>query len=381
MKVHSIEIDLIFPPPFRSPVADSTLGPFSEFPAGLLKIMCGGIIGYGLIPVSQSAINLGHEVFFPLLWEAAIEGPESVEHYWDLARGRIRNLGSGLTHFVLNGIDTALWDIVSKKAGKPLFRMLGSERLRVCCYGMSGWVNYDLRTLIAALEESVARGFQTVKMKVGIGGGNDIEEDVLRVKAVRKALGPKIEIAVDANQCWTVEKALHFARSAAEQRIAWLEEPLSAHDYQGYSRLAAESPIPIAAGESLTDEFEFRTLLNFHGASLVQPAPCVAGGITGYQRAARVASEFGIDVASGGFSHLTCSLVAAAPTGKLTEYAIPFNDSIAPLWQEPPQIRNGEFHLVETPGHGLIPDAGFVRKFSRSSIKIPPAISTSLHAF
>lgn len=381
MKVQSIQINLVFPPPFRAPVADSTLGPFTEFPVGLLAIVCDGITGYGLMPVSQSALDLGQEIFFPMLWESDIDHPESVEQFWELARKRIRNLGPGLTHFVLNGIDTALWDVISKKAGKPLFRMLGSERTRVPCYVMSGWINYDLSTLIKTLEESVARGFQTVKMKVGIQSGGGIEEDLHRVKAVRRALGPKIGIAVDANQCWTVQEALNFARLAADEQIAWLEEPLFMHNYQGYSQLAVESPIPIAAGESLTDEFEFRTLLSLHGVALVQPAPCVTGGITGYRRAAKVAQEFGIPVVSGGFSHLTCSLVAATSTGKFTEYAIPFNDSISPLWQQPPQIRNGEFHLVEAAGHGLIPDAGFVRKFSRSSIKVPPAISASLHAF
>jgi L-alanine-DL-glutamate epimerase-like enolase superfamily enzyme len=209
-----------------------------------------------------------------------------------------------------------------------------------------------------------------------------MDEDVRRVKAVRKALGEEIQIAVDANQCWTVDEALRFARHIADDNILWFEEPIPARDFFGYQRLTKESPIPIASGETLCEEHEYGTLLKLHAASIVQPYACTLGGVTPFRRVTQIAADAGIRMTSGGFSPLTCNLLAAAPTGYLMEYAIPHGDVFTPLLKQAAEIVNGEFHLLPVPGHGAVPDFEVIKKYSSGTpIRITPGISAAVRVF
>jgi L-alanine-DL-glutamate epimerase-like enolase superfamily enzyme len=382
MKLDSALIHRVFPPPFVDPVSDATLGPFVDLPVALLELECGGIVGYGLMPVSEMARAVAEEVFLPLLWDFQVEDVNSIEVFWTLAWKRIRNMGTGVTLNVLGGIDLALWDIVAKSENQPLYRLLGGKTDRIAAYATNGWVNFDRSKLIAALEEIVARGFRAIKMKVGVDQGSRMDEDVRRVKAVRKALGEKIQIAVDANQCWRVDDALRFARQIADENILWFEEPVPARDFFGYQRLTKESPIPIAAGETLCEEDEYVTLLKVHGVSILQPYACTLGGITPFRRVAQIAADAGIRMTSGGFSPLTCNLLAAAPTGYFMEYAIPHLDVFTPLFKQSAEIVNGEFHLLPVPGHGAVPDFDIVKMYSSGTpVRITPGISAKVRVF
>jgi L-alanine-DL-glutamate epimerase-like enolase superfamily enzyme len=382
MKIESALIHSVFPPPFKDPVSDSTLGPFGDFPVSILELECAGITGRGVLPVSEMAHHLAKDLFLPLLWQCEIEDILSIERFWDLAWKRIRNMGTGITLYVLNGIDLALWDIVAKKANQPLFKLLGAKRDRIAGYATNGWVNFDLPKLIATLEDTVERGFRIIKVKVGVDQGTRMDEDVRRIKAVRKALGEKIGIAVDSNQCWTVEQALRFAHHIADQNILWFEEPIPARDFFGYQHLVEKSPIPIAAGETLCEPDEYATLLKLRGVSIVQPFACTLGGITPFRRVAQIAADVGVRLTTGGFSPLTCNLVAAASTGYLTEYPIPMADTFSSLLQRAPQFVNGEFHLLNLPGHGVLPDPDFVKRYSkRNPERIEPGAPATIQVF
>jgi D-arabinonate dehydratase len=327
-----------------------------------------GLAGFGVVPLGRATADFLEEIFLPLLWASDICDVASVESFWTTACKRLRNIGPGISFAILSGIDTALWDLLAKKSNCTLARMLGATHDRVLVYGSNGWTNYDANKLVSSVERLVSRGFSLIKIKVGIDGGSAMDEDVLRVRAVRKAVGEKIRIAVDANQCWTPEQALTFAQKIADQQIEWFEEPIPAQDLLGYSSLAKASPIPLAAGECLAYPDLFRTLLHLQGVSVAQPVLTVVGGITPYRRVAAIAKESGIPLACGGYSQLMCSLISAAPTGEYTEFLTPFMDSFAKLWQEAPAMRNGEFHLSERPGHGLIPDADFCGKYQQGDI-------------
>ena len=96
----------------------------------------------------------------------------------------------------------------------------------------------------------------------------------------------------------------------------------------------------------------------------LQPVTHTLGGISGYVKVASSAAERKIPIASGGYSHLTCSLVAAAETGLTTEYLVPFMDGFAEMWAERPLIEKGQFVIPDVPGHGLTPDPGYLKKYS-----------------
>ena len=139
----------------------------------------------------------------------------------------------------------------------------------------------------------VAAGHTRVKIKVGLPG---LDEDVERVAAVRRIIGPGRLLMVDANQLWDLPTARRAAGALAPFDIFWLEEPLPAEDSSGYARLRSAIDIPVAAGESLYTEAQFRDMLLARGCDYLQPNVCRVGGITPFLRIARLARPFGIPV-------------------------------------------------------------------------------------
>src|SRR5919199_5793480 len=115
----------------------------------------------------------------------------------------------GLALFGIAGIDIALWDLLGRTLGQPVWRLLGARRDRVPAYAMVGWLNYDLDRLKRICLEAVGQGFRGVKVKVGAA---TLEEDVRRIEAVRSVLGREHLLMVDANQVFSVDDALRRGR-------------------------------------------------------------------------------------------------------------------------------------------------------------------------
>ncbi|HEX2268691.1 MAG TPA: mandelate racemase/muconate lactonizing enzyme family protein [Pyrinomonadaceae bacterium] len=361
MRIDQARLFQVFPPPFAKEVYDATLGPFSEFPVGLLELRTAdGAVGWGLVPAGRITVELLETKYLPALFASGVE-PES---FWRESLRQTRNLGPGLTYQTLFGIDMALWDLAAKREQTSLTKLLGGTRMVIDCYGSNGWTNFDLRELARSMVQLAERGFRTLKMKVGVKGGTAIAEDVERVKAVRKAIGPDIRLAVDANQVWDAAQALEFARGVEAQEILWFEEPIAAAAFPRIAQLAIESPVPLAGGESMWSCESFEAVVDSY--RYLQPVAHTLGGISGYITVARLAAERSIPIASGGYSQLTCSLVAAAETGLTTEYLVPFMDRFAEIWAECPRIQNGQFVIPDVAGHGLTPDPGYVEKYSSS---------------
>jgi L-alanine-DL-glutamate epimerase-like enolase superfamily enzyme len=361
MKIEQARLFEVFPPPFRKEVYDATLGPFREFPVGLLELFTtDGVTGWGLVPVGKITVELLETKYLPALFAGDFEA----ESFWRESLCQTRNLGPGLTYQTLSGIDVALWDLAAKRKNMSLARLLGPTRSVVDCYGSNGWTNFKLPELVRSMVQLADRGFRTLKMKVGVKGGTAIGEDVERVAAVRKAIGPDIRLAVDANQVWDVPQALEFARGVEALDILWFEEPIAAAAFERIAQLAVESPVALAGGESMWSCESFESVMDSY--RYLQPVQHTLGGISGYVRVARKAAERRMPVASGGHSQLTCSLVAAAETGLTTEYLVPFMDRFAEIWAECPRIENGQFVIRDVPGHGLIPDPAYLKKYSSS---------------
>ena len=361
MRIDQARLFEVFPPPFPREVYDATLGPFREFPVGMLELWTtDGAVGWGLVPTGKIASELLSTKYLPSLFTMDVEA----ESFWIESLRQSRNLGPGLTYQTLSGIDMALWDLAAKREQVPLTRLLGGTRMVIDCYGSNGWINYELQELVKSMLQLVDRGFRTLKMKVGVKDGTAIAEDVERVRAVRGAIGPDINLAVDANQVWNPAQALEFARGVQEQEILWFEEPIPAAAFMQLVQLAGKSPVPLAGGESMWNCDSFESVLESY--RYLQPVPHTLGGISGYMKVARLAAERNLPVASGGYSQLTCSLVAAAETGFTTEYLVPFMDRFAEIWAECPRIEAGKFVIPDVPGHGLTPDTGYVKKYGSS---------------
>jgi L-alanine-DL-glutamate epimerase-like enolase superfamily enzyme len=247
----------------------------------------------------------------------------------------------GLALFGIAAIDVALWDTVGQALGQPVWRLLGAQRDRVPAYAMVGWLNYDLETLQRIATQAMQQGFIGVKIKVG---APTLKQDVLRIEAVRAAIGPDALLMVDANQVFSVNEALRRGRVYEELGCYWFEEPLRADDGAGLAHLARELTIPIASGENNYGKRQFRQLFEQRAVDIVQPDLRRAGGLTECLEIGLLAEAFSVPYAShGGGAHL--HVLAALPNTLFMESGLLREGA-------PERLVDGCYLLPEEPGLG-----------------------------
>lgn len=356
--IQSLRVTHHQPPRFDTPVSDSTLGPTDLHDPSVLRVRtndgCEGIalttfIESRIIRTVLTAIVLGERVRdWPRVRQRA---------FWAL-----RDLGhAGVAMNALSSLDIAVHDALGQLDDTPLWQRFTPSRPRVTAYGSGGWTSLSVDALVSEMARLVQRGFTTVKMRVGLDHGCRPKEDVERVRTVRDAIGPDIALAVDANQCWDTNTALRVAREIAEYNIAWIEEPVFAHDRQAAAVFRRESPIPLACGESERLAVGFRDLLAHEAVDILQPQPQCCGGVTGWREALTLAEGAGLGVNCGGPSFLTCQLAAGTREPSLCEYLVPHMDTLALYFREKPGLQGHEFVLNPVAGNGLRLDEEFLR--------------------
>lgn len=252
-----------------------------------------------------------------------------------------------ITSLALAAVDTALWDIRCKAAGQPLWLLAGGYRERVPLYDTEGgWLNMDLDVIVDEAKASVARGWPGVKVKVG---KPDPMEDLTRLTAVRGAIGPNIDLMVDANQSFTFAEAKRRAHLFEPLNLFWFEEPLPAEDMSGHVQLAASTSMPIAVGESIYSLSHFREYLASGACGIVQVDVARIGGITPWLKTAHLAESFNVKVAPHFLMELHVSLAAAVPNALYVEH-IP---QLARLTRSGLAIVDGYAIAPSEPGIGI----------------------------
>jgi L-alanine-DL-glutamate epimerase-like enolase superfamily enzyme len=243
----------------------------------------------------------------------------------------------GVAQFAVAAADIAVWDILGKHAGLPVYKMLGAYRDRMPVYSMCGWY-YDNDTDLSRFRRQVAdameQGYGGVKIKVGRG---PIEEDERRIAAARAIVGKDRRIMVDANQVFNRNEALRRGRLYQQMQCFWYEEPLPPHEMEGYAELARELDIRIATGESLNTKYAFADLIARRGADVVQPDNRRAGGVTEWMEIAAIADGYGLELASHGGSGSNLNMLLAMPNAIYMETSGPRKliDGAAPAPAEP----------------------------------------------
>lgn len=251
-----------------------------------------------------------------------------------------------ITSIALAAIDTALWDLKARKLGQPLHLLAGGAQPSIPLYTTEGgWLHLDETALVEDALRAKADGFGGCKLKIG----RPLHEDVARIAAVREAVGPGFEIFTDANQRFTVDEAIRRARAYEGLDIGWFEEPLTAEDISGHSRLVQSTSVPIAIGESLYSLMHFREYLERHACSIVQVDVGRIGGITPWLKVAHLAEAFNIAVCPHFLMELHVGLCAAVPNARWVEY-IPQLDE---LTGDKMQIVDGRAIPSPRPGLGI----------------------------
>ncbi|MGI9381054.1 MAG: mandelate racemase/muconate lactonizing enzyme family protein [Methyloligellaceae bacterium] len=176
----------------------------------------------------------------------------------------------------VSGLDCACWDAEANAAGIPLYELLGGKHREIYCYASGGL--YDDKKGIRDLEAEVCRHtdqkFDAVKIKVA---GLPLEEDVARVQATRKAIGPDVKLMVDANTVYSATEAQAFAKAIDDQDIYWFEEPCPETEL---AELRTNCNLPICGYERAVGQKQFGELIEPGHLDFVQIDLSICGGIT-----------------------------------------------------------------------------------------------------
>jgi L-fuconate dehydratase len=324
--------------------------------------------------------------------------------FWRSLAGdsQLRWLGpeKGVMHLALAAVVNAVWDLLARRAGKPLWRYLcdmspeeivrcvdfrhisdalspeqARESLEKQSAGRAarraelerdgypayltsaGWIGYAEETIRERCQEAMAGGWRHFKVKVGA----DLADDVRRCRIVREEIGPDRVLMLDANQVWDVDQAIDAMRELAAFNPLWIEEPTSPDDILGHARIAkAVRPIGVATGEHCQNRVVFKQLLQADAVDYVQLDGCRLGGINEVIAVLLLAAHFDVPVCPHGggvglcehvqhFSAFDYVCVSGSLEGRLIEYA----DHLHEHFVTPIEVTGGRYLLPTAPGLGV----------------------------
>ena len=358
VKIRSIRVRTVFAP-MKLPLAAST-GAISGAPLVLVDLETdGGITGcaylfaigrHNLAPIAQLVRAMGEMVKGDALAPFEIEKK---------LRARYTLLGvHNIVLFAMSGIDMAAWDALGQALGQPVARLLGGTPRPVRAYNSKGLGIQPLAKLAREAKQLIDEGFDAVKLRLG---RPDADEDISALRAVKKAIGPKVTLMADFNQALSVNEAIRRGRMLdAEGGLLWIEEPVHADDFAGCARVAAEIATPIQIGENFMGPEQMAQALAARACDFVMPDAQRIGGVTGWMRAASLAQAAGIEMSSHLFPEASCHLLAVTPTAHWLEF-VDWADAIL---EQPLAVKYGHVAAQERPGLGMKWDERAVRKYA-----------------
>lgn len=336
--------------PLPEVLTDSTHGEMRAFELNTIRIRdADGAEGVGYtftVGRNGAAVDAVLSREFPDLLPG--EDADAIEHLWTKAWWALHYGGrGGPTVLALSAVDMALWDLKAKRAGLPLWKLLGGFDPRVPCYAGGIDLDLPLDRLLKQTDGNLAKGFRAIKMKVG---RKRLAEDVARVAAMRAHLGEGFPLMADANMKWTVDEAIRAARALAPHDLTWIEEPTIPDDPAGHARILREGGLPVAAGENLRTLWDFKLYIAGGAVSFPEPDVTNCGGVTPFMKIAHLAEAFNMPVTSHGAHDVTVHLLAACPNRSYLEaHGFGLERYIA----EPLVIEEGVAIAPDRPGHGI----------------------------
>jgi len=202
-------------------------------------------------------------------------------------------------------VDIAVHDLLSKREKKPLYSFLGGARGDSVLTDMTIGIESKEVTVQRALKH-YKEGFRALKVKVGL----DLEDDIRRVAAVRDAVGPMVQLRVDANQAYSVEQAVRFCEAMKTLDVVLVEQPVKAEDYTGLKKVKERSPVPIMADECVKDVADARRVIRDLAVDLINIKLMKSAGIHDAVAINRLAAEAGIGTMVGCMGEIQLSIAA-----------------------------------------------------------------------
>lgn len=322
-----------------------------------------GVRGWGEAWCNFPAVGAEHRarlvdsVLAPQLLARSFGDPrEAFEHLADrTAILALQSAEPGPFAQAIAGVDTALWDLAARRAGKPLWQLLnpdGDATIRVYASGL----NPDAPERLAKTKQQA--GYTAFKLKVGFGS----ERDLANLASIERALGPEARLMVDANQGWSVAQALEMLPKLESFRLDWIEEPIRADaPWQAWQRLKDSTRIPLAGGENIAGAEDFERALANKVLGVVQPDLAKWGGLSGCLPVARRIRESGARFCphylGGGVGLLASAHLLAAVGGDgLLEIDANPNPLRSLIAADLERVQDGKVVLSNLPGLGFEPD-------------------------
>jgi L-alanine-DL-glutamate epimerase-like enolase superfamily enzyme len=281
MKIRGVQAHLLsfpFPQPIRLPFygGERTI---LKRDAMLIRVeVSSGLVGYAPGPGSERTRDAIQQVIAPFLEGMALADPDALRVKFEGGPAR----GNGELMKAYCAVEVALWDIFAKARGVPLSEVIGGRvRDRIKLYGSAGM--YQPPEKYAEEAAAIAAlGFRAYKMRPALGP----DEDIRTVELMRSAVGPDIDLLIDAHTWWRMGNRSYSPETV--ERVAgelsaydplWLEEPLPPADHDAYAQLRAKDLIPLAGGEHEPDEESYIDLIDSDSVDYVQMDVCCQGGI------------------------------------------------------------------------------------------------------
>ena len=243
-------------------------------------------------------------------------------------------------------VNIAMWDAWAKTLGVPVWKMFGIYHRRVPLYGSGGWLSDALDELLNEVRDYVKRGFRAVKVKVG---SPEVAHDIERLTKVREAVGPHVQVMMDANQGLNPPAALKLARAVQPLHITWFEEPLNRTDYDGYAQLRRQAGMSIATGEREFDTVTLRELIRRDAIDLWQPDLLRLGSVEAWRASAALAQAHHIPVLPHYYKEYDVPLLMTVPNAHGAESF----DWVDTLITQPIRMKDGFAYPNEGAGWGF----------------------------
>jgi L-fuconate dehydratase len=401
-------IDVRFPTSLTLDGSDA-MNPDPDYSAAyvVLRTDAGdGLEGHGLtftIGRGTEVVVAAVDALRPLVIGRSVEGlAADLGGFWrDLVGdSQLRWIGpeKGVIHLATAAVVNAAWDLVAKRAGKPVWRLLAemspaeivalvdfryltdvltpAEALEVLVDALPGraarleelvrdgypayttsvgWLGYDDDKIRRLCREALAEGWTRFKMKVGA----DVDDDLRRIRIIRDEIGPDRMLAVDANQRWDVGTAIDWMARLAPFDPYWIEEPTSPDDILGHAAIArAVAPIRVATGEHVHNRIMFKQFLVAEAMSVCQIDACRLGGVNEVVAVLLLAARFGVPVCPHAGGVGLCELVQhlaafdyIAVSGRLDGRMIEYVDHLHEHFVDPVVVRDGRYRLPDAPGY------------------------------
>jgi galactonate dehydratase len=293
------------------------------------------------------------------------EDPRNVQYLFDIMYNTTRFPGGIITNSAISGIEHALWDLAGKSAGVPVWALLGGRvRNKIRAYQSSGGGETGREAGESAKRMIEKYGYTALKMGITAPGdmphNQAIRLTVDRVRGVREAVGPDIDIAVDIHTKFVeVERAIRLARELEPFHIMWLEEPIRPENFAAMKKLSDHVNVPLASGESNYMIHEFRPLIEMQAVDYVQPDICCCGGVLTMKKIAAMAEAQYMRVAPHNpMSPLAAAVnvhfAASTPNFHILEYHAPDSGAWKDVLKEPLMVKkDGYIDIPNKPGWGV----------------------------